>query len=82
MSQSGGLPPAMRLVGIGWIVVISIGLGLFAGIQLDKALDTGKAFTVAGIFVGLFLGLWSAWIQLKEVLDAIERSARTGGKQD
>lgn len=67
----------MRLIGIGWFIAICIILGVFGGIQLDKVTDTGKLFTVIGIFVGLFFGLWGGWIQLREVLDAINRG-RTG----
>ena len=77
--RSGG--PAMRLVGMGWTIAILILLGVFGGIQLDKLLDTGKLFTVIGLFVGLFFGLWGGWLQLREVLDAINRG-QTGGKQD
>lgn len=75
--MSGG--PAMRLIGIGWIIVICLLLGVVGGTQLDKAIDTGKLFTVIGLFVGLFLGLWGGWLQLREVLDAINRR-QTGGK--
>jgi Putative F0F1-ATPase subunit Ca2+/Mg2+ transporter len=77
--RSGG--PAMRLIGMGWYVAICIVLGVFGGIELDKLLDTGKLFTVVGLFVGLFFGLWGGWLQLREVLDAINRRG-TGGKQD
>jgi len=69
----------MRLIGIGWIIVICLLLGVVGGTQLDKAIDTGKLFTVIGLFVGLFLGLWGGWLQLREVLDAINRR-QTGGK--
>ena len=68
----------MRLIGIGWFIVICLILGVVGGIQLDKAVDTGKLFTVIGLFVGLFFGLWGGWLQLSEVLDAINR--RSGGK--
>jgi Putative F0F1-ATPase subunit Ca2+/Mg2+ transporter len=71
----------MRLIGMGWYVAICIVLGVFGGIELDKLLDTGKLFTVVGLFVGLFFGLWGGWLQLREVLDAINRRG-TGGKQD
>ena len=74
---SGG--PAMRLVGIGWIIAIFLILGVVGGVQLDKALDTGKLFTVIGLFAGLFFGLWGGWLQLRQVLDAINRR-QTGGK--
>jgi hypothetical protein len=63
----------MRLIGIGWYVAICIILGVVGGIQLDKVVDTGKLFTVLGLFVGLFFGLWGGWIQLREVLEAINR---------
>jgi hypothetical protein len=69
--------PAMRLIGIGWFIAICIILGVVGGIQLDKALDSEKLFTVVGIFVGLFFGLWGGWIQLRDVLNAINRR-RTG----
>jgi Putative F0F1-ATPase subunit Ca2+/Mg2+ transporter len=69
--------PAMRLIGIGWFIAICIILGVVGGIQLDKVTDTGKLFTVIGIFVGLFFGLWGGWIQLRDVLNAINRR-RTG----
>ena len=77
--HQGGLPPALRLVGIGWTVVAGIALGLLVGWLLDGLLNTGNAFLVVGLFVGLFFGLFSAWIQLRELLDAIDRR-RTGGK--
>jgi F0F1-type ATP synthase assembly protein I len=79
MGQRGGLPPALRLVGIGWTVVAGIALGLLAGWLLDGVLGTGEVFLVVGLFAGLFFGLMSAYLQLKEVLDAISRR-RTGGK--
>jgi len=71
--------PAMRLIGIGWYIAICIVLGVVGGIQLDNLVDTGKLFTVIGLFVGLFFGLWGGWLQLREVLDAINRR-QTGGK--
>ena len=70
--------PAARLLGMGFYIATCIVLGVVGGLQLDKALDTGKLFTVVGLLLGLFLGLWGGWIQLKEVLDAIKRR-RTGG---
>lgn len=79
--MNGELPPSARLLGMGFYIAICIVLGVVGGMQVDKALDTGKAFTVVGLLLGLFFGLWGGWIQLKRVLDAIDRR-RTGGKQD
>ncbi len=75
------MPPSARLLGMGFYVALCIVLGTVGGMQLDRALDSGKAFTVVGLLVGLFLGLWGGWIQLRQVLQAINRKG-TGGKQD
>ena len=79
--MNGELPPSARLLGMGFYVALCIVLGVVGGMQLDKALDSGKAFTVVGLLVGLFLGLWGGWLQLKQVLDAVNRRS-AGGKQD
>jgi len=78
---NGELPPSARLLGMGFYVALCIVLGVVGGMQLDKALDSGKAFTVVGLLVGLFFGLWGGWLQLKQVLDAVNRRS-AGGKQD
>jgi hypothetical protein len=76
-----GLPPSARLVGIGFYIGICIVLGTLGGRELDRALDTGKVFTVVGLGVGLTLALYGAFRQLLDVLDAINRR-RTAGKKD
>lgn len=45
---------------------------------MDKWLDTGKLFAVAGLAIGLFLALYGAYQQLMEVLDAIDRRRKAG----
>ena len=74
----GGLPPTARLMGIGFYIGITIVLFTVGGIQLDKMLDTGKLFTVAGLATGLALALYGAFQQLMEVLDAIDRRRKAG----
>ena len=74
----GGLPPSARLVGIGFYIGITIALFTVGGVELDKMLDTGKLFTVAGLAIGLVLALYGAYQQLMEVLDAIERRRKAG----
>jgi hypothetical protein len=65
---------------MGFYIALCIVLGTVGGMQVDGALDTGKLFTVVGLLLGLFFGLWGGWIQLKQVLDAINRR-NAGGKQ-
>lgn len=75
------MPPSARLVGIGFYIGICIVLGTLGGRELDRALDTGKVFTVVGLGVGLTLALYGAFRQLLDVLAAINRR-RTAGKKD
>jgi hypothetical protein len=72
------LPPSARLLGIGFYIAITIVLGTVGGIAVDGALGTGKLFTVLGLSLGLVMALYGGWVQLKEVLDAINRR-RDGG---
>ena len=65
-----GLPPAVRLTGIGFYIAVCIGGGVFGGVQLDEALDTGRLFAVLGLFAGLILGLGGAVLLLIDVLRA------------
>jgi hypothetical protein len=73
--------PAARLLGMGFYVATCIVLGVAGGLVADGELDTGKLFTVVGLLLGLFFGLYGGWLQLREVLDAINRR-QTGGNQD
>jgi F0F1-type ATP synthase assembly protein I len=66
---------------MGFYIATCIVLGVLGGMQLDGMMNTGKLFTVVGLLLGLSCGLWGGWIQLREVLDAINRRG-TGGKQD
>lgn len=75
------LPPSARLVGIGFYIGLCIVAGTIGGRELDKALDTDKLFTLAGLLLGLVIALWGGIRQLMDVLAAINRR-RTGGKQD
>ncbi|MPZ48507.1 MAG: hypothetical protein GEU75_04200 [Dehalococcoidia bacterium] len=75
------MPPSARLLGIGFYVAITIVLMTIGGRELDKALDTGRLFTLVGLTLGLILALWGGMRQLMEVLDAINHR-RTGGKRD
>ena len=74
----GELPPSARLVGIGFYIGTCIVVGTLGGAQVDKLLDTGKLFTVVGLLLGLALALYGAYLQLMEVLDAIDKRRKAG----
>ena len=75
------LPPSARLIGIGFYIALCIVLGTIGGRELDKALDTGKLFTLIGLALGLTMALYGGVKQLMEVLDAIN-AQRTEGKKE
>ncbi|MEN6412129.1 MAG: AtpZ/AtpI family protein [Veillonellales bacterium] len=53
---------AFSLVGIiGLNMVASVVVGLFIGRLIDNWLDGGFGATIAGIVLGMFAGLWSAY---------------------
>ena len=75
------MPPSARLVGIGFYIALCIALGTIGGRELDRTLDTGTAFTLAGLGLGLVLALWGGVRQLMDVLAEINRR-RTEDKKE
>lgn len=63
-----GLPPTVRLTGLGFYVAFCIGGGVFGGVQLDGALDTAPLFALLGLFAGLALGLGGGLVLLLDIL--------------
>ena len=68
-----GLPPAMRLAGIGWFFALSIAGGIVGGVLLDRWLDTTPLFTLLGLLVGLVVAFWGGYLLLMEVLGRRQR---------
>jgi F0F1-type ATP synthase assembly protein I len=62
------LPPAARLIGIGWYFAICIVLGVAGGVALDKWLDTTPWLTLLCLALGMFLAFYGGWQMLREVL--------------
>jgi len=67
----GGLPPALRLVGVGWYVAFCIGAGVLGGVWLDSRFDTSPALSLAGLFLGLLVAFWGGYRMLMDVISAI-----------
>jgi ATP synthase protein I len=64
----GGLPPALRLVGIGWYIAFCIAFGVGGGVWLDRTLDISPLFTLIGLFLGLALALYGGYRMLMDVV--------------
>ena len=64
----GGLPPAARLIGIGWYFAFCIVFGIVGGLLLDRLLDVKPVFTLLRLFLGLTLAFVGGYLLLLEEL--------------
>ena len=62
---------ALRLLGIGWFVALTILAGGFGGRWLDKALDIGPLFTLLGLAAGVALAIAGMYKMLTAVLNNV-----------
>jgi hypothetical protein len=67
----GSLPPALRLVGIGWYVALCIALGAGGGVWLDRRFDLSPVLTLVGLFLGLGLAFYGGYLMLLDVIVAV-----------
>lgn len=62
------LPPAARLIGIGWYFAVCIVLGVVGGVLLDRATDTAPLLTLIGLALGLLTAFYGGYRMLMDVL--------------
>ena len=67
------LTPAVQLLGLGSYVATCIAGGTVGGYFLDKALDTGKLLTVAGLALGLIAAFYGGYRMLMDTIADIQR---------
>jgi hypothetical protein len=72
----GGLPAALRLVGIGWYVALCIALGTGGGVWLDRRFDLTPVLTLVGLLLGLGLALFGGYLMLLDVIVAVGQRRR------
>jgi hypothetical protein len=75
----GRLPPAVRLLGIGWYFAFCIIVGIVGGVLLDRQVEKDHIFTLVGLFLGLILAFFGGYIMLLEELGL--RRPRQGDDQ-
>ncbi|GIW05433.1 MAG: hypothetical protein KatS3mg060_0238 [Dehalococcoidia bacterium] len=51
----------LQLLGIGWYIVVAVGLGVGGGIWLDGVAGTAPLFTLLGILLGVTVALVGAF---------------------
>ncbi len=64
------LPPAARLMGIGWYFAVSIVAGVLGGFYLDKVAGTTPWLTLLGMLLGFVVAFYGAYRMLIDVLRA------------
>ncbi|MFB0900986.1 MAG: AtpZ/AtpI family protein [Dehalococcoidia bacterium] len=60
--------PAFRWLGIGFYLVASLIMPLLLGIWLDNQLNSEPILTLVMLFLGLLLGFFGVYKQVKEVI--------------
>jgi len=76
------LTPAIQLLGLGSYVAVCIAGGTIGGYYLDKALDTGKILTLAGLALGLVAAFYGGYRMLMDtILDIRRWEARQARKK-
>ena len=69
------MPAAVRLLSIGWYFALCIVGGIVGGLLLDNLLGTKPLFTLAGLFLGLFLAFWGGYKLLMQVTSQAGKGA-------
>lgn len=64
-----GFGLAMRLLGLGWYVALSIVLGVGGGLWLDGKLDVRPLFTLLGLALGLVVAFYGAYKMVQPLLN-------------
>jgi len=62
------LPPAARLIGIGWYFAVCIVVGVVGGVLLDRVADTAPLLTLLGLVLGLVTAFYGGYRMLMDVL--------------
>jgi len=56
------------LIGLGGLLVGSVVAGTVLGIVLDRAFDTAPAFTIVGVFAGIFAAATGFWLRVRAAM--------------
>jgi ATP synthase protein I len=65
----------LRLVGLGWFVGLSIGLGIWGGRQLDGNLGTSPLLVIVGLVAGVVIAFYGVY---RMIVPNIKRQAGRG----
>jgi len=55
---------ALRFIGVGWFIAISILLGVLGGLWLDEKFGTEPILVIVGLILGLFVAFYGVYRML------------------
>jgi ATP synthase protein I len=55
---------ALRFIGVGWFIAISILLGVWGGLWLDGKLGTSPIMVIVGLILGLIVAFYGVYRML------------------
>ena len=55
---------ALRFIGVGWFIAISILVGVFGGLWLDNKFSTGPILVIVGLILGLVVAFYGVYRML------------------
>jgi ATP synthase protein I len=55
---------ALRFIGVGWFIAISILLGVLGGLWLDNKIGTKPIFVIVGLILGLVVAFYGVYRML------------------
>jgi ATP synthase protein I len=55
---------ALRFIGVGWFIAISILLGVWGGLWLDAKLGTAPIMVIVGLILGLLVAFYGVYRML------------------
>lgn len=58
---------------VGWSVAVPVLLGILAGIWLDEHFPMPFSWVLTGLFVGVFIGSFNAWMWISNEREKIQK---------
>jgi F0F1-type ATP synthase assembly protein I len=59
---------ALRLIGLGWYIALSIAGGTLGGLWLDNKFDTRPVFIITGLFTGMIVAFYGVYRMIRPLM--------------
>ncbi len=72
---------ALRLIGLGWYVGVSIVLGVLGGLWLDNKFNSSPVFTIIGLLLGIVVAFYGVYKMILPNLEKFDNNKKNEGKR-